>query len=139
MAQINVYLTFNGNCREAMTFYHSCLGGSINIMSFGDTPHGDTMPENERNLVMHSIIMNEKLMLMASDTTSEHGNVTTGSSITLSMNCNSEAEIENLFAKLAAGGKVTMPLEDTFWNAKFGMLIDKYGIPWMFNYERGQQ
>lgn len=139
MAHINVYLTFNGNCREAMTFYHSCLGGSINIMSFGDTPHADSLPENERDLVMHSTVTNGKLMLMASDSTSHHGKVTTGSSITLSMNCDSEAEIDELFSKLSAGGNVTMPLEDTFWNAKFGMLIDKYGIPWMFNFERSQK
>lgn len=135
--QLNIYLTFNGNCREAMEFYHSCLGGNLEIMDFAGAPEGSVSAE-EKHLVMHARIDNGALVLMASDTTAAHPKVTTGSSMTISMNCSSEEEINDVFGKLSAGGNVTMPLEDTFWGARFGMLVDKFGMPWMFNYDRPQ-
>lgn len=135
MAQLNVYLTFNGNCREAMEFYYSCIGGTIDIKSFGEMPGGHAA-DSEKNLIMHSVLTNGDFLLMASDTTSEHGKVTTGNSVTLSLNCTSELEIDHAFARLSVGGQVTMPLSDQFWGAKFGMLTDKFGMPWMMNYDR---
>jgi len=135
MTQLNVYLTFNGNCREAMTFYNDCIGGTLNLQTFGDAG-GEATPEAERDLVMHANIVKDGFLLMASDTSEQHGSVTTGSSISLSMNCDSEEEINSMFAAISAGGTVTMPLEDTFWGARFGMFTDKFGMPWMMNYDK---
>jgi PhnB protein len=134
MAQLNVYLTFNGNCREAMEFYHSCFGGDFEINMFGDMPDGSTPEDKDR--VMHANIRSGEFVLMASDTGSRYPHVSTGSSISLSLNCTSEEEIDDLFAKVSDGGRVTMPLDDTFWGAKFGMFTDKFGMPWMMNYDR---
>ena len=136
MTELNVYLTFNGNCREAMEFYHSVFGGELSIIPFGETEHGAEMPAEDSNKVMHASIHNNKLVLMASDTSSQHPAVTTGSSISLSLNCGSEQEIDEYFYKLCQDGHVTMTLQDTFWGAKFGMLNDKFGIPWMLNFDK---
>jgi PhnB protein len=133
MAQLNVYLTFNGNCREAMEFYHSCFGGDLEISLFGEMPDGSSAADKDR--VMHANIRNGEFTLMASDNGSGYPEVITGTSISLSLNCTSEEEIDELFGKVAAGGKVTMPLENTFWGAKFGMFTDKFGMPWMMNYD----
>jgi PhnB protein len=137
MAQLNVYLTFNGNCREAMEFYHSCFGGDLEMHNFGETEDGST-PE-DKGRVMHANIKSGEFIIMASDNGSNYPAVSTGSSITLSLNCTSEAEIDSLFAKVSAGGNVTMPLANTFWGAKFGMFIDKFGMPWMMNYDFPKQ
>jgi PhnB protein len=136
MAQLHVYLTFNGNAREAMEFYASCIGGDLNIMTFGDAPDSGQTSEEMKNRVMHATLSKGDFILMASDTGGNHPNVTTGSSITLSLNCTSDEEITGLFAKISAGGTITMPLEDTFWGAKFGMFNDQFGIPWMLNYDK---
>jgi len=135
MTQLNVYLTFNGNCREAMTFYNDCIGGKLTIQTFGET-QGEHASENERDLVMHANIVKGDFLLMASDSSERHGKATIGSAVTLSLNCTSEEEIDTLFNKLSAGGTITMPLEDTFWGARFGMMTDKFGMPWMFNYDK---
>ena len=135
MTQLNVYLSFNGNCREAMEFYHGCLGGTLDVQSFGDV-QGEKSPKSERDLVMHAKIVNGDFLLMASDTTEAHGKTTTGTAVTLSLNCTSEEEIDNYFAKVSEGGTVTMPLENTFWGAKFGMFTDKFGMHWMMNFDK---
>jgi PhnB protein len=139
MTQIYAYLTFNGNCREAMEFYNSCIGGKLDIMDFGSSPGSENVAEDEKKLVMHAKLQKDELILMASDTTDRHGKVTTGSSISLSLDCTSEDEIREVFDKLSEGGTITMPLEDTFWGAKFGMFNDKFGIPWMLNYDKPNQ
>lgn len=138
MSQLNVYLNFPGNCREAMTFYQQCLGGELTLMPFSDTPMAHEMPAGmDQQSIMHSNLVNGDLMLMASD--NPMGPVTSGNAVNLSLNCNGEAEIDSLFEKLAEGGQVTMPLGDQFWGAKFGMLTDKYGFNWLLNYDRPKQ
>lgn len=122
-----------------MEFYHSCLGGNLEIMDFGSAGDNAGVADEEKNLVMHAKIENGDLLLMASDTSEKHGRVTTGSSISISMNCSSEEEIDRAFAQLSEGGTVTMPLENTFWGAKFGMFSDKFGMPWMLNFDRPQE
>lgn len=139
MTELNVYLIFNGNCREAMEFYNSAIDGDLEIMDFASMPDGDKMPEEERHLVMHAKITKGRFVLMASDITSQHGKVSTGTSISLSLNCASDEEIEKFFAALSAGGQVTMPLENMFWGAKFGMFNDKFDMPWMLNYDKPRQ
>lgn len=134
MKQVNVYLNFPGTCEAALNFYKDALGGEItSLQRMGDAPVD--APEQEKNLVMHATFKADGVDLMASDGNAEHP-VTHGNQITLNLNFDDEAEQTAVFDKLAAGGQVTMPLEDTFWNARFGMLTDKFGIPWMFNCEK---
>ena len=130
------YLAFNGNCREAMTFYKDCIGGELEIMDFASAPM-DTPPEAKNN-VMHSRLTKGELTIMASDSMPGQ-TVTNGSSVALSVNCASKEEVDTFFNNLSKDGNVTMPAGDTFWGAYFGMLTDKFGIHWMFNYDRPQQ
>ena len=133
MKTIQPYLTFNGNCEEAMNFYKSCIGGELNIMRFGDAPSGET-GNDDKNLVMHSTLSADGAVIMASDGGSQH-TVTPGTMITINLNFDSKEEETAVFNKLAAGGNITMSLNDTFWGAHFGMLTDKFGIQWMLNCE----
>lgn len=138
MSQVQLvpYLTFNGNGREAMTFYQQCLGGELQLSTFGDSPMAAQLPAEAQQLVMHASLTNGPLVLMASDANPQFGGqVTTGTAVTLSLNCTSREQIADWFGKLSDGGQVTMPLEDTFWNATFGMFTDKFGMPWMLNFD----
>lgn len=128
------YLTFNGNCREAMTFYQQCLGGELELHPFAEAPMADQLPPEVRQGTMHASLTSGPLVLMASDNNGQQ-QVTSGDAITLSLNCSSREEITAWFGKLSEGGRVSMPLEDTFWNATFGMFTDKFGMPWMLNFD----
>ncbi|MFI5149879.1 MAG: VOC family protein [Bacteroidia bacterium] len=128
----NVYLTFNGNCREAMTFYNACLKGEIEIMDFGDSPM--PVPADGKKLVLHSNIKKDGILIMASDTTPDRP-VNFGEHMSISINCESAAQADSFYTALSAGGKQTMPMQKTFWGAYFGMLTDKFGVQWMFNYD----
>lgn len=135
MTQINAYLTFEGNCREAMTFYHECLGGDLEIIPFEGSPMAEKMPKEMIQHVMHANIRKGELVLMASDMGGMKGNLLKGNNFALSLNCSSDEEVEEYFSKLSEGGKITMPLAEQFWGAKFGMLTDKFGMDWMLNFE----
>lgn len=126
------YLNFNGNCREAMNFYKACIGGSLEIMGFEGAPM--EVPAESKDAVMHAILKSGAILIMASDTMPGH-TITFGDSVSLSINCESKAQTDAFFNALVAGGKVNMPLEETFWGAYFGMITDKFGIHWMFNYD----
>lgn len=135
MPTINPYLTFDGNCREAMEFYHKAFGGEINIMTHEGMP-GEVPPE-QIDRVMHANIHADGIVLMASD--GQVGqSVESGSNFSISVNCSSDEEQDRLFGMLGEGGTVTMPLADQFWGARFGMCRDKFGIHWMFNYDKPQ-
>ncbi|MET4105572.1 VOC family protein [Hymenobacter sp. UYP22] len=128
------YLTFNGTCRAAMQFYHECLGGELLIQTFAGTPAAEHMPDGAEHNVLHSSLKADGFLLMASDTGMEP--VVQGNSVSLSINCFGPEEIADKFLKLSAGGTVTMPLQDTFWGATFGMFTDQFGINWMLNYDK---
>ncbi len=130
--ELSPYLMFNGNCEEALNFYVKALNGKIeNLMRFEGTP-AESMSEDKQK-VMHATFQADGFMFMASDgSQSPAGN----SQVHLSLNFNSAEEERKVFDALAEGGKVTMPLNDTFWGATFGMLTDKFGINWMFNYDK---
>lgn len=135
MKDITPYLTFNGTCRQAMTFYKDILGGDLELMDFASSPMD--VPDEAKNYIMHAILTSNGVTLMASDTMPNQA-VTNGNSVSLSINCQSTDEINHLFNSLSDGGQITMPLEDTFWGARFGMLTDKFGTCWMFNYDYPQ-
>lgn len=130
------YIHFKDNCLEAMTFYHECLGGEISVMKVGDSPMKDQMPGMD-NMVMHSQITSGEWAIMASDwcapTTYDPGN-----NFSVMIECADEASQTALYEKLSQGGTQSMPLSDTFWGARFGMLKDRFGIDWMLNFEKPQ-
>lgn len=135
MTQINAYLNFNGNCREAMTFYKTCLGGELTVQTIEGSPIEAQCPSAMKHHVLHASLLNDNLVLMASDMTGPDGFIK-GNTISLSLNCSSENEIKTFFTKLSSGGQITHPLEEQFWGATFGVLTDKYGIRWMLNYDK---
>jgi len=137
MAQINAYLNFNGNCREAMTFYKDCLGGELTVQTVEGSPVETQCPPSMKHQVLHASLLKDSLVLMASDMVGPDGFIK-GNTISLSLNCRSEKEINAFFSKLSAGGQITHPLEKEFWGATFGVLTDKYGIRWMLNYDKNQ-
>ena len=128
------YLTFNGNCGEAMKFYHSCVGGELQMQSFGES--GQPVDEKNKNLIMHANIHAGGIIIMASDNMPGTPDVIFGSNMSMSVDCDDPDQQTKFFNALSEGGTITMPLQDTFWGARFGMLMDKFGIAWMFNYDK---
>jgi PhnB protein len=138
MAQINPYLNFSGNAEEAFNFYKSVFGGEfITLQRYKDIPDAAGVPAEGGEKIMHiSFPIGKDSILMASDVAESMGKpFTMGNNFSLSVNADSEAEADQLFNGLAAGGKVTMPLQKTFWGAYFGMLTDRFGIQWMVNHD----
>ncbi|MCB9231969.1 MAG: VOC family protein [Bacteroidia bacterium] len=135
--QIHSYLTFSGNCREAMTFYQQCLGGELVFQTIGESPLAAKMPPKMKECILHATLTREGMILMGSDMTPQNGLVR-GNAVSMSLNCGSEDEIRNCYDKLSAGGRADHPLENTFWGALFGDLTDRYGNHWLLNYERSQ-
>ena len=137
MANINPYLNFDGNCEEAFKFYQTIFGGELTGLSrFKDVPGQQTSGDSER--ILHISLPIGNTILMGSDRNSYMGPGIVGNNMHVSIHPNSKEQAEHLFNGLAAGGNVTMPLADTFWNATFGMLTDKFSIHWMVNYEHPQ-
>lgn len=133
MKGFNPYLNFNGNCREALNFYKDSLGGNIeSITTFGDAQMAKDAKDKDR--VMHAVFKSGAVFLMASDSMPDQP-VQAGTNVFLNIDFADTASQDKAFNKLAAGGRVIMPLQDTFWGARFGMLTDKYGINWMSNCE----
>jgi PhnB protein len=133
--QLNPYLSFNGQCETAFKFYEQCLGGKIEAMlTYGNSPMAEEVSSEWWDKIMHvSLIVGDKT-LMGSDNPPEHYEETKGSSVLLGVE--DSAEAERIFEKLAENGKVRMPIQETFWAARFGMLVDQFGIPWMINCEQ---
>lgn len=137
MKKINAYVNFNGKCREAMTFYKECLGGGeLKMMTVAESPVASQLPSDMKEQVMHSTLEKDGLTLVGSDM--GPGKYVSGNNIALFIDCSSEEEIDNLFSKLSTGGEITDTLKDQFWGGKFGIVTDKYGIRWMFNFDRNQ-
>ena len=137
MTHINIYLTFNGNCREAMQFYKECLGGDLFFQTLGDSPVKEDVPEALKNYILHSSLTKGTMNIMASDMTSGDGFVT-GNNMSLMLNCSSEAEARIFYGNLCEGGVATHPLGISFWGALFGTLTDKFGNQWMLHFDETQ-
>jgi PhnB protein len=130
MTGFNPYLTFDGTCRQALEFYKDCFTGEIESMQTA----GENAPRPElKDQIMHAVFKAGSIFFMASDAMGHP--VTRGSNVTLNINFDSVAQQEKVFNKLSGGGNVSMPLQDTFWGARFGMVTDKFGINWMVNCE----
>ena len=137
MKQINSYLTFNGNCREAMNFYQACLGGKLFLQTIGESPMSGMMPSEMKDSILHATLTNENVIIMGSDMVDEKG-LLRGNAMSMMLDCSNETEVRETYDKLASGGEATHPLEDTFWNALFGGLTDKFGNRWLLNFDKNQ-
>jgi PhnB protein len=135
MAQLNPYLNFDNNCREAMNFYKDCLGGELVLQTVGESPAmAAQMPAHMKDCILHSSLTSGNVIIMASDLSREKR--VEGNTVHLCINCTSEDEINSFFSKLSKGGKVTEPLADMPWGAKYGAFTDKYSKQWMFNFQK---
>ena len=126
------YLNFGGNCREAFTRYQEIFGGELQLLTTADMPSDDPAPPEYADLVIHAALSFGDDLLMASDVAGDFKPVTG-----MYVNCTlpSVEETERVFAALAAGGTVEMPIAPTFWSPMFGVCVDRFGTPWMVNTE----
>ncbi len=140
MKTVNPYLLFNGNAGEAFDFYKSVFGGEYSfIQHFSDMPDTDKVPENEKDRVLHvALPIGNGIIIMGSDS-SESRKVEKGNNIAISISTDGDSETEKIYNGLSKGGNVLMPLGKTFWNAYYGMFVDKYGVTWMVSNEYGEQ
>ena len=135
--QLNPYLSFDGRCEAAFKFYEKVLGGKIvAMMTFGETPMKDQMPAEWHGKIAHARLTVGDAVLMGGDPPPQHYQPPKG--ITVTLGTVDPAEAERVFEALSEGGMVTMPIAETFWARRFGMLTDRFGIPWMINCERLQ-
>jgi PhnB protein len=129
--QLNPYLSFRDNARDAMEFYHSVFGGELTVNTFEEFGASDDPAEGKK--VMHSMIVTDDGMaLMASDTPNQM-EYNPGSTISISLSGDDDAKLRGYWEKLSADGNVVMPLEKAPWGDTFGMCTDKFGTAWMVN------
>ena len=129
---VTPYIMFNGNCEEAFKFYARITGGKIEtMMPHSGTPAESHVPAEWKNKIMHARMTIGGSPLMASDAPPGHYNKPQGFSVSLQVK--TVAEGERIFNALADNGKVNMPFQKTFWSPGFGMVVDRYDIPWMIN------
>ena len=132
--QLDAYLTFNGNCADAMRFYQRTLGGKLDLMTHAQSPIAGQTPPGSENRIMHARLAIDGRLLMASDSMAGHP-YEGMKGFSLSLIYPTVVEATRVFNALADGGKVIMPLDKTFWAKAFGMLVDRFGTPWMVNGE----
>lgn len=133
--KLSPYLTFNGKCEEAFRFYEQCLRGKIvTMMTHAETPMAEQIPSDRRGEITHVRLELGDNVLMGSDSCPGHEEEPQGFSVSLQLD--KPAEAERIFSELAEGGAIRMPIQETFWAFRFGMLIDRFGTPWMVNCEK---
>jgi len=133
--QINPYLNFNGQCEAAFKFYEQVLGGKIAFkMTYGESPIAAHAPPGWKDKILHTTLMVGDRVLMGADAPPEHYQRPQGFSVSLGLKNTSEAD--RIFKALVENGTVIMPIQETFWAARFGMLVDQFGTPWMINCEK---
>jgi PhnB protein len=136
--QLHTYLTFNGDCEAAFKFYERCFGGKIEaMMTHAGSPAEKHAPAGWLNKILHARLQVGEQVLMGSDAPPDHYQTPRGFSVSIQIK--DVAEAERLFKALAENGTVQMPLQQTFWAARFGMLADRFGIPWMINCEQAAE
>lgn len=118
-----------------MTFYKACLGGELFIQTIGESPMSDKMPEKMKNYILHSTLTNGNIILMGSDMVPDNG-LMRGNSVSLSLHCDSEAQLRECYRMLSEGGSKDHPVETTFWGALFGDLTDRFGNHWLLHFEK---
>ena len=136
--QLNPYLNFDGDAAKAAKLYESALGAKTeNLSRFGDMPGSNATPAT-KDRVLHGLLrLGNGGVLMMSDIQPGMAH-TPGTNVYVCLDFDDADDMAKKFEALAAGGKVNMPLTDTFWGARFGMLVDAYGVQWMFNHDKKQ-
>lgn len=133
---VRPYLDFKGECEAAFQFYERCLGGTMGpIFRYAGTPLADQVPADWQHKVMHASLTVGNQVLMGADVAPDRYEKPKGFSLSLQLS--DAAEAERLFGDLSANGTVVAPLEKTFWAARFGVVVDRYGITWLINCDGG--
>lgn len=132
---INAHLKLDGTTEDAFNFYKDALGGEFTTLAhFSETPHAEHLPEEDRSKIMHIILTTSHGTISGSDHLEAMGGpFKKGNDFSLVVQADSNEEADRLFAALSDGGTVTMPIQDVFWGAYFGMFTDKFGVQWMVN------
>ena len=132
--QMNPYLSFKGDCEEAVRCYERVFGGTLGtIFRYAGSPMAEQVPADWQEKVMHASLTVGTVVLNGADAMPQQYEQPQGFS--LSLNMTSPADAERIFGQLASGGRVVMALEQTFWAARFGHVVDRFGIPWLINCE----
>jgi PhnB protein len=132
--QVNPYLTFSGTCEAAFKFYAQCLGGRLGaIFRYAGTPLADQVPADWQDKVMHGSLTLGELVLMGADVAPDRYEAPKG--VSLSIQIKNTTDAERIFRELGGDGRIVLALEKTFWADRFGMVVDRYGIPWLINCE----
>lgn len=143
MPAINIYLNFNGNCREAFDHYKKVLGGTYSYLStFADMPPNEAfeIPEDDKDRIMHvALQVSKETVLMGSDTISSNGDAVFGNNFSVSISTENKAQASHFFQGLSEGGEILQPMTEMFWGDYFGMLLDRFGINWMVSFDMKQQ
>ncbi len=129
--QLNPYLSFRDNAREAMEFYRSVFGGELRVNTFKE--YNASSDPSEDDLVMHAQLEGEHGVVFMGSDTPRRMDYKPGSNFSMSLSGDDEAVLSGWFQKLADGGTVTMPLEKAMWGDTFGMVVDRYGVNWLVN------
>jgi len=129
--ELQPYIFFYGRCEEALEFYKKAIGGDYEVSRFEGSPMADDVPADFRNKVMHATFNGPGFAFMASDGRPSKSIDPDAGNISLSLASSNEEEMRRVFDALSEGGKVMMPIKDTFWGSKFGMLVDRFGNEWM--------
>ena len=132
MIELNPHLGFNGQCEAAFQFYEKCLGGKVVFqIAYGDSPAAKAVPPEWQRKVLHATFKLGEQRLTGADAPPGSYEKPQGFSVTLNIGAAEEAD--RVFTALAEGGEVHMPIQETFWALRFGMLTDQFGTPWMIN------
>jgi PhnB protein len=135
MIKINPYLNFNGQCEIAFRFYEKLLGGRIVTMqTHGDSPMASQTPPDWQKAILHARLVVGDQVLMGSDAPPQYFHKPQGFSV--SLNIDTSAEADRIFNALAENGTIQMPIQETFWAKRFGMLTDRFGVPWIVNCDK---
>jgi len=135
------YISFNGNCEEAVNFYQSIIGGTISSMKYNEMPPDEEMPIREtwQDKIMHSALTFDDGHVIYFGDSWDQSPVTFGNFSTLHLVVENEKQVYDFVEKLAEGGEITMPADNTFWNSVYGSLVDKYGVSWGIEFEIPQE
>ena len=139
MLGIKPYISFPGNCAEAVDFYKNKLGAEVLFtQTYGESPMADKVTDDNKDKIMHTSFKIGDSVIMACDNVFKENPTTIGNNISLAIGSNDPTSADKMFEQLSEGSTVLMPMQETFWAERFGMLTDKFGINWMFNCDKPQ-